>query len=105
VDLNARLFPYGSKAKQHPRLIEAFARHGFAWGGEWRTPDPMHFEVVDLGSPARAINVFVEGEFAAAGLLHEGQTLAPVRAIAQALGAQVEADLEAGEVRVWRRGE
>lgn len=100
VDLNARLFPYGSKAKQHPRLIEAFKRQGFAWGGDWRTPDPMHFEIVDLAQPAREVSVYVDGEFAAAGLLHDGQTLVPVRAISQALGASVESRLAEGEVHV-----
>lgn len=50
VDVNARLFPYGSTRKQDARLIGAFARHGFEWGGAWHTPDPMHFEWV--GNPS-----------------------------------------------------
>ena len=104
VDVNARLFPYGSEAKQNPRLVEVFTRQGFAWGGEWRTPDPMHFEVVDLAQPARAIEVFVDGEPVAAAVLHDGRALAPVREVAEALGARVEARIAEGEVRLFTAG-
>ena len=104
VDVNARLFPYGSEAKQNPRLVEVFARQGFAWGGEWRTPDPMHFEVVDLAQPARAIEVLVDGEPVAAAVLHDGRALAPVREVAEALGARVEARIAEGEVRLFTAG-
>jgi hypothetical protein len=104
VDVNARLFPYGSEAKQNPRLIETFARQGFAWGGEWRTPDPMHFEIVDLAQPARTIEVFVDGEPVAAAVLHDGRALAPVREVAEALGARVEARIAEGEVRLFTAG-
>jgi len=27
-----------------PRIVDAFRRHGFAWGGTWARPDGMHFE-------------------------------------------------------------
>lgn len=100
VDVNARQFPYGSGARQEARLIAAFARHGFTWGGDWRKPDPMHFEVVDLAQPARPLEVLVDGHKVAAGFLHDGQALAPVREVAEALGARVEARLEAGEIEV-----
>jgi hypothetical protein len=104
VDVNARLFPYGSEAKQNPRLIEAFARQGFAWGGDWRTPDPMHFEVVDLAQPARTIEVLVDGEPVAEAVLHDGRALAPVREVAEALGARVDARIAEGEVRLFKPG-
>jgi len=104
VDVNARLFPYRSKAKQNPRLIEVFARQGFAWGGEWRTPDPMHFEVVDLPQPVRTIEVLVDGEAVAEALLHDGCALAPVREVAEALGARVDARIAEGEVRLFTPG-
>lgn len=100
VDVNARLFPYGSRARQDARLIAAFARQGFAWGGEWRTPDPMHFEVVDLAAPARELAILVDGERVAAGLLHEGRALAPVREVAEALGARVVARVAQGEIEI-----
>ena len=104
VDVNARVFPYGSEAKQNARLVEAFARQGFAWGGEWRTPDPMHFEVVDLAQPARQIEVFVDGDPVAAAVLHDGKALAPVREIAEALGARVDARIAEGEVHLFTPG-
>ncbi|MFB3882892.1 MAG: M15 family metallopeptidase [Armatimonadota bacterium] len=100
VDVNARLFPYGSEAHQSPRLIEAFARQGFTWGGEWRTPDPMHFEIADLAQPARQISVLVDDEPVAAAVLHDGRALAPVREVAEALGARVDARIAEGEVRL-----
>ncbi|HWL66491.1 MAG TPA: M15 family metallopeptidase [Actinomycetota bacterium] len=31
-----------------PRIVEIFAKWGFAWGGHWSTPDPMHFELSRL---------------------------------------------------------
>lgn len=42
---------YGEDARQpttqvHPEIARDLAqRHGFTWGGDWRNPDPMHFEV------------------------------------------------------------
>jgi hypothetical protein len=100
VDVNARLFPYGSKARQDERLIAAFARQGFTWGGDWREPDPMHFEIVDLTQPARLLDILVDGEKVSAGFLHEGRAVAPVREVAEALGARVEARLETGEIEI-----
>ena len=44
-DVNARSFPYNSKRRQDSRLIALLERHGFLWGGQWHTPDPMHFEI------------------------------------------------------------
>lgn len=26
-------------------LVPIFKKHGFVWGGDWRTPDPMHFQL------------------------------------------------------------
>jgi hypothetical protein len=104
IDVNARLFPYGSEAKQNPRLVEAFARQGSAWGGEWRTPDPMHFEIADLAQPAGQLEVFVDGQPIAAAVLHDGRALAPVREVAEALGARVDARLAEGEVHLFTPG-
>ena len=33
-------------APDDPRVVEVFARWGFTWGGDWLTPDPIHFEYV-----------------------------------------------------------
>jgi len=100
VDVNARLFPYGSRAQQDARLTAAFARQGFAWGGHWRTPDPMHFEVTDLTQPARPLTILVDGQPIAEGFLHDGRAMAPVREIAEALGARVEARLPEAEIEI-----
>ncbi len=35
-------------------VVRIFRRHGFAWGGNWRTPDGMHFEWV--GEPRDQIS-------------------------------------------------
>ena len=29
-----------------PRLVSAFERWGFTWGGRWLVPDGMHFEII-----------------------------------------------------------
>lgn len=100
VDVNARLFPYGSRGRQDERLVAAFARQGFTWGGDWHTPDPMHFEVFDLAQPARPLEILVDGERVVSGFLHEGRAVAPVREIGEALGARVEARMAEGEIEI-----
>jgi len=47
-DLNASRFPYGHRLQQDPGMVNAFARFGFEWGGNWRVPDAMHFEAVKI---------------------------------------------------------
>jgi hypothetical protein len=64
----------------------------------------MHFEIIDLAQPARELRVLVDGELVATGVLHDGKTLAPVRELAEALGARVEARMAAGEVRILTPG-
>ena len=44
IDLNPSENPYGGPSTMDPRVIDAFHRHGFAWGGTFLVPDPMHFE-------------------------------------------------------------
>ena len=34
-----------TKSNYHPRVVEIFKKWGFAWGGTWTSPDPMHFEI------------------------------------------------------------
>jgi len=104
VDVNARLFPYGSHARQDERLIAAFARQGFTWGGDWREPDPMHFEAVDLAAPTQSMAILVDGERVAEGFLHDGRAVAPVREVAEALGGRVEARMESGEIKISTGG-
>lgn len=44
VDLNAAANPFGAAPAQDPRLVAVMAAHGFGYGGDWPTPDGMHFE-------------------------------------------------------------
>lgn len=45
-DVNASENPQGRAPRQDPRLVRAFEREGFTWGGRWPTaPDGMHFEL------------------------------------------------------------
>jgi len=34
-----------------PRIVEIFKKWGFVWGGDWRRPDGMHFELGRLLAP------------------------------------------------------
>lgn len=43
-DINWSQNRYGTDGNLHPDIISAFEKHGFSWGGRWRTKDPMHFE-------------------------------------------------------------
>lgn len=46
VDVNASENPQGSEPRQDHRVVRAFEREGFTWGGRWPTaPDGMHFEL------------------------------------------------------------
>ena len=45
IDLNVSANPLGGPSHQDPRLVEVFRKWGFTWGGDWLTPDPMHFEL------------------------------------------------------------
>ena len=53
IDLNVNTNPYGSKGTMHKGIIKVFADYGFLWGGNWRTSDPMHFEVGKEWQPFR----------------------------------------------------
>ena len=88
IDLNPQTHPYGSHRAQDERLMEAFRRYGFEWGGRWHTPDPMHFEAVEVLGDVEPTLVVV-GDTEIGGRLEEGQVWAPVRPIAEALGATV----------------
>jgi hypothetical protein len=46
VDFNVRGNEYGNRnPEMDPRIVEIFNRWGFTWGGDWSTPDGMHFEL------------------------------------------------------------
>ena len=60
----------------------------------------MHFEAVDLPQPARPLEILVDGQRLVSGFLYDGRAVAPVREIAEALGARVEARIAQGEVEI-----
>lgn len=112
VDVNARLFPYDVRRQQDLRLISAFCRRGFQWGGDWRVPDPMHFEFVDLSAleaaasqpTGGALKIIVNDRLATdRGRIEDGIAVAPVRPIAEALGATVTYHPEQGKVYIYGR--
>jgi hypothetical protein len=45
IDFNVSTNMYGAEPQMHPGIVEIFKKWGFAWGGDWSTPDGMHFEV------------------------------------------------------------
>lgn len=53
VDINVAGNGYGATPHQDPRIVAAFERWGFRWGGRWSPPDGMHFELAALLSPTR----------------------------------------------------
>lgn len=45
VDLDVKDNPLGAKGRVDERVVEAFERHGFLWGGNFKhRKDPMHWE-------------------------------------------------------------
>jgi hypothetical protein len=52
VDLNVATNPLGTPGQIDQRIVSTFGRWGFAWGGNWQRPDPMHFELASLVRPS-----------------------------------------------------
>ncbi len=44
IDINVSSNPFGQRPHQDPRLVAAFERWGFIWGGRFVVPVGMHFE-------------------------------------------------------------
>ncbi len=45
-----------TKTGYTPRIVEIFNDWGFAWGGTWTSPDPMHFELRSLSAAISQAN-------------------------------------------------
>lgn len=48
ADLNVSTNQLGTSGAMDPRVVSIFKRWGFAWGGDFSRPDPMHFELARL---------------------------------------------------------
>lgn len=48
IDINVSTNGYGARPQLDPRVVRVFERWGFRWGGRWKTPDGMHFELAAL---------------------------------------------------------
>lgn len=48
IDINVNENQAGLPSRQDPRVVEAFERWGFRWGGRWTPPDAHHFELAAL---------------------------------------------------------
>ncbi len=46
LDTNTATNPMGGTPTMDCRVVRIFRKHGFAWGGNFLTPDGMHFEWV-----------------------------------------------------------
>lgn len=45
VDINWDSNPVGAQGNMDPGIVQAFEGLGWTWGGRWRYPDPMHFQL------------------------------------------------------------
>lgn len=73
VDVNWSKNARGTQGDIDPALARELAsRHGMTWGGDWKNPDPMHFEVAH-GQPG---HVHSEGE---AGAPQQTASAAPAQ--------------------------
>lgn len=45
IDINASSNHYGAHPTMPREVVEIFHAEGFDWGGEWSTPDGMHFQL------------------------------------------------------------
>jgi hypothetical protein len=48
VDVNAFENPYNRKPKMSAGFVECWTDAGFDWGGIWRKPDGMHFQLRNI---------------------------------------------------------
>ena len=45
IDLNVKGNEMGETPTMHPGIVQVFKAHEFTWGGRWRRPDGMHFQL------------------------------------------------------------
>ncbi len=100
LDINADWNPFGDAPASSGargsvrRLVPIFEAHGFAWGGRWRKPDGMHFELAQARSYAPTpwqpdAHLQIEGFAEPLNvILQDGISYASLDALAQATGDQ-----------------
>ena len=54
IDMDAATNYRGIRGTMDIRVVEIFKRWGFAWGGDWKYTDPMHFELKTIVSAPTA---------------------------------------------------
>jgi hypothetical protein len=47
-DINASTNAFGAKPTLNSRIVQIFKSNGFDWGGDWRKPDGMHFQLAKI---------------------------------------------------------
>lgn len=48
IDFDASLNPFGKTPTMDLGIVRCFEDAGFDWGGYWRTPDGMHFQLRNI---------------------------------------------------------
>lgn len=48
IDINAAWNRFGKKPTMSIELVNCFANAGFSWGGYWKKPDGMHFQLAKI---------------------------------------------------------
>ena len=48
IDVNAFENPFRGEPKMSDGMVSCFVDAGFDWGGVWKTPDGMHFQLHEL---------------------------------------------------------
>lgn len=48
VDINAAWNPFGKPPRLSDGFVKCWKEAGFDWGGEWKRPDGMHFQLAKL---------------------------------------------------------
>jgi hypothetical protein len=48
IDINAAWNRFGKPPTMSPELVKCFTDAGFAWGGYWKKPDGMHFQLATI---------------------------------------------------------
>ena len=48
IDINAAWNRMGSKPTLSLKLVMCFKESGFDWGGDWKSPDGMHFQLARI---------------------------------------------------------